>query len=217
MRARAAGSGVEERRVAAVADGDGMAGDAEAAGVGGFLGGDGHEHVGDAPGGPLHEEGGGAAGPGRRLVEQEAVAGIGDPRHAGGIGGPAGEEAADRHVAVHDVRALAAQQADEGYKGAELGERRDPAHEGGGFDAEPLGADVGQQRTLGADAHDLVAPGADGAHQRQDEVAQGEIDVGDLDDFHGGRADATGSREALHPHPAPSRARALRHFHIAFP
>ena len=58
--------------------------------------------------------------------------------------------------------------------------RREGAGEGKGLNAEALGADGVQVRALGADADDLVAPGADGAHEGEEELAEGEIDVGDF-------------------------------------
>jgi hypothetical protein len=43
------------------------------------------------------------------VIEQEAVAGIGDLRHAGEMGGQACQEAADRHVGVNKIRLFRAQ------------------------------------------------------------------------------------------------------------
>jgi hypothetical protein len=184
-----AGDGVraEDGGVAAVEDGDGVGGDVEAPCVCGFLGGDGGEDVGDPAGGQLHGQAGGAAGPGRGLVEQESVAGIGDMRHAGGLRGHAGEEAADRHVGVDEVRFFGAEQGEKGAVGADLGSGREAAREGRGFDAEALAADIRQQGAVRADADHGMAAGAGAAHEGQQEVAEGEIDVGDFDDFHVGR------------------------------
>ena len=57
------------------------------------------------------------------MIEQEAVAGIGDLRHAGDAGGQAREEAADRHVGVDEVRFLGAQDGDQGPERAEMRQR----------------------------------------------------------------------------------------------
>ena len=121
------------------------------------------------------------------LVEQEAVAGIGDARHAGGAGGEAGEKAADRHVRVHEVRPLGAEQVVQRNERAPLRGRRQAARHRHRSEAETLGADLVEQRAVGADADHLVAARADAAHQRQQEVAQGEVYVGDFYDFHRGR------------------------------
>ena len=55
---------------------------------------------------------------------------------------------------------------------------------GSAVDAETLGAHGRQQRPVGADTDHLVAARADAAHQRQQEMPEGEVDVGELDDFH---------------------------------
>ena len=73
-------TGAETGGVATVADRDGVAGDPEAAGVGGLFGGDGHSEVGEASAEPFHGQAEGAAGDGPGLVEQKAVAGVGDAR-----------------------------------------------------------------------------------------------------------------------------------------
>ncbi len=75
-------------------------------------------------------EGGGPARQGDRLVEQEAMTGIGDPRHARDTGGQAAEEAADRHMGMHQIRALAPQQGDQRAEGPPLRQRGQAADEG---------------------------------------------------------------------------------------
>ena len=177
--------GAEDGGVAAVADRFGVGGDVQAARVAGLGFRDGQEHVGHPGGDPLHDEGQAAAGQrGRCVVEQEAVAGIGDLRHAGDAGGQARQEAADRHMGVDEVGLFGAQDGHQRPERPEMRQRRQAADEGDRDDAEPLGPDVRQQRTFGAGADDFVPAGAHGAHQRQQEVPQGKIDVGDFDDFH---------------------------------
>ena len=177
--------GAEQRRVAPIADGNRRARDVQAPGVGRFLGRDGGEGVCHAAGDQLHGQAGGAARPGGGLVEQEAVARVGDVRHAGGAGGHAREEAADGHVGVHQVRLFGAEEREQCRVGAGLGGGAEAAHEGGGFDAEAFFADGGEQGAVCADADHLVAAGAGAAHQREEEVGEGEIDVGEFDDAHG--------------------------------
>ena len=177
---------VEAGGVPAIADGGGAGVDAEAAGVGGFLRGHGEEGPGPARGGPFHEEGQGAAGRGAGLVEEEAVACVGDVGDAGDAGGEAGEEAADGHVGVDDVGPFRAEQGEEGAERAELGARAEGAGHGDGDDAQAAGADVVQQGTVGAHADHLVTPGGTGLHEGEEEVAEGEVHVGDFEDLHGG-------------------------------
>ena len=55
---------------------------------------------------------------------------------------------------------------------------------GAGSMRKPLVAGVGQQRTLSDDGDDVMAAGADGAHEREQEMAQRKVDVDDLDNFH---------------------------------
>ena len=50
---------------------------------------------------------------------------------------------------------------------------------------KPSARGIRQQRTVGADADDLVTAGAHGAHQRQQEMAERKVDVGNFDDFQG--------------------------------
>jgi hypothetical protein len=163
-----------------------VAGDQQAARVAGLLGGDGHVDVGQAAAEPLDQQRNRAPRPGAGLIEEIAVAGVGDARHAGDAGGEAGQEAADRHVRVHEVRAFGAHQDDEGAEGTPLRQRGQAAHEGDWRDPETFGAGDVQQGAFRGDADHLVAAGADAAHQRQQEMAQGKIDVDDFEDLHGG-------------------------------
>ena len=178
------GVGAENRGIAAIADGDGVAVDVQAFGVLRFLGGDGGEDVGDAAGGEFHGERGGASWPGARLVEQESVAGIGDTWHPGLAGGHAGEEAADGHVGVNEVGFFGAEQSEQGAVGTALGGGGQAAGQRQGFDTEAFVADRGQKGAVGAGADDRVAAGACAAHEGEKEMAEGEIDVGDLNDLH---------------------------------
>ena len=84
---------------------------------------------------------------------------------------------------MDEVGLFGAQDGDQGLEGAEVGERGQAADEGDRDDAEALGPNVVQQGSFGAGADDFVAAVADGAHQRQQEMPQREIDVGDFDDF----------------------------------
>ena len=143
----------------------------EARGVGGFLPRDGEEDVRQAAGEPFHRERGGASPPWAGLVEQEAVAGVGDHRHAGRARGEAGEEAADGHVRVHQLGAFLADEPVERQESAALGDRREAAGQRRRQDAEAFGPHVGQKRAFGADAGDVVAFGAKRAHQGEEEVA----------------------------------------------
>jgi hypothetical protein len=72
----------------------------------------------------------------------------------------------------------------QGKEGAGVRQRRDAPGERQRDHAEALGAHLGEQRALGAHAHHVMAARADAAHQRQQELAEGEVDVGELDDFH---------------------------------
>jgi hypothetical protein len=164
----------------------------EAARVRRFLGRDCGEDVGDAAGDQLHGQAGGATGPGGGLVEQEAVARVGDMRHAGGAGGHAGQEAADGHVGVDEIGFFGAEQGQQGTEGAVLRQRGQAAGQFWGFQAKTFGADVGQQRAVGADSDHFVPTGAGAAHQGEQEVPQREIDIGDFDDFH--RTDVSAPR-----------------------
>ena len=67
---------------------------------------------------------------------------VGDFRNAGGAGRKPCEEAADRHVAVNQVRALAAKQPDEGAECPVLCKWRDPTDEGRWLYAKAFGADI---------------------------------------------------------------------------
>ena len=111
------------------------------------------------------------------------MAGIADPRHAGHAGGEPAEEACDRHVRMHQVRLLVAHQPQQGGQRARLLGGREAAHRRQGRDAEPFGADRVEQRAVrtGADHFMAACPGP--AHQRQEEVAEREIDVDDFEDF----------------------------------
>ena len=171
--------------VATVADGDGVAVDVEAAGVVGLGFADGQEDVGDVRGQPLHGEANDSAWPGAGEIEPEAVARVGDARDAHPPRGHARQEAADRHVRVHQVGALVAEQTHKIAEGAPMGQWRGRAFQSRRDDAEALGPRDTQQGTVGADADDLVTAGAHGAHQRQQEMAERKVDVGDFDDFQG--------------------------------
>ena len=174
------GVGVEAGRVAAVADADGARVDAPAPGHGGLLGGDGEIGVGKAAADPLDGEAQGAAPGGAGLVEKETVAGVGDVGHTAEPGREAGEESADWHVGVHQVRALGADEADQGAQRRPLGAGRETAGERQRLHTQAFGADVVEQRAGGADADDVVPLVAECAHERQQEVAERKIDVGDL-------------------------------------
>ena len=88
-------------------------------------------------------------------------------------------------------------------------QRRQPARERHRHDPEALGAHLVQQRALGADADHLVAARPDRAHQRQQEVPEREIDVGDLDDLH-----RRGTGDRLTVSPAVATDLADRPFHL---
>ena len=100
------------------------------------------------------------------------MARVGDARNARHARRQPGEEAADRHVAVHQVRPLAPQQGDEGAEGPPLCNRRHPSDERRWLDAEAFRADVGKQRPVRGDPDHLVPAFPDAAHERQDEMAQ---------------------------------------------
>jgi hypothetical protein len=50
------------------------------------------------------------------------------------------------------------------------------------MNAQTLGTYIVEQRPIGADAQHVVSAVANATHQRQQEVPQGEIDVGDFYD-----------------------------------
>ena len=134
-----------------------------------------------------------AAPPDRpRLVEQEAVAGIGDSRHADAAGGEATDDAADRHVRVHQIEAFVAQHAAQFSEGPGMGKRVEAARQGQRDDPEPLRPWLCEQGSLGTHPHDLVPAITHAAHQRQQEMPQREIDVDDLGDLQGFAASTTG-------------------------
>ena len=114
------------------------------------------------------------------------MAGVRHAGHAAEPGRDAGEQAADWEMAVHHVGALGADQLSKRDEGPDLRERRQGARHRHGDDAESLGAQHVEHRPVGADAHDLVPPVAQPAHQRQHELPQRKVDVGDLQDFHAG-------------------------------
>ena len=152
--------------------------------IGGFLVGDGHEDLGDPRGEPFHEETDGLAGRVAGIVEPEAVAGIGDPRYPRPPRGHAGDEAAQRHMGMHQIGFFRSEQRHQCLEGAPVGERRDLALQRQTDDAEALGPGDLQQRAFGAGADHLMSPVPRGPHQREEELAEGEVDVGDFDDFH---------------------------------
>jgi hypothetical protein len=113
------------------------------------------------------------------------MAGVGDARHTGRPGGHPGEEPADRHMRVHEVRPLRPEQRNERGKGTQMRPGRQGPLERQRHDAETLVTYRGQQRPLGAGPDRLVAPRPRLPHQRQKKLPQREIDVGNLDDLQG--------------------------------
>ena len=76
-------------------------------------------------------------------------------------------------------------------EGAPMGQWGGCAFQSRRDDAEALGPRDTQQGTVSTDADDLVTAGSHGEHQRQQEVAERKIDVGNFDYFQGsGRAGA---------------------------
>ena len=146
------------------------------------------EGVGDARRQPFHREADSGARPGAREIEPEPVPGIGDPRHAGPPCRHPRQEAADRHVRVHEVRALSARNSRTRARNArQCASERDAALQLQCLDPETLCARSVQERPFGTDADHLMAARADRPHQRQQELRQREVDVGDLDDLQAGR------------------------------
>ena len=86
---------------------------------------------------------------------------------------------------MDEVGFLAPEERDHGAQRAPLDCGREVAGERQRLDAEALGAGVGEQRAVSGDADDLVAARRRAAHEREQEVAQGKVDVGDFDDLHG--------------------------------
>jgi hypothetical protein len=86
-------------------------------------------------------------------------------------------------MSVNQAWLFSAEQGGKGGQGAGLGNGRKAAGQGKSLAAEPLGAQIGEQRTIGADADHAVAARPDATHQRQNEVAERKVDVGDFDDF----------------------------------
>ena len=91
------------------------------------------------------------------LVEEEAVARVGDVRDPSDAGGEAGDEAADRHVGVDHVRPLAPEQRDHGAQSPPLRQGREAAGEGQRLDPQALGAGIIEQRAVCGNAYNLVA------------------------------------------------------------
>ena len=143
------------------------------------------EHIGHPSGDQLHRQPRRPAQPGAALIEQKAVAGEGDLRHPGDARGQPAEKAGDWRMGMHQIRLFRPHQRHQGAKGADMRHRRKAALERQPDDAKALGTNVVQQWALGADADDFVpaVPGA--AHQGQQEMPQGEVHVGDFQDFHG--------------------------------
>jgi hypothetical protein len=177
--------GAKDRRVAPVADHHRVAPDVPAARIGRVRRRDGGEHVGEARANQLHRQPGAAPQRAAGLIVQKAVAGVGDARHPGDARGRTAEEATDRHVRMHQIGLFGAQQADQGAERPQIGGGGDAALERHRLDPEAVGADLVQQRAVGADADHLVTAGAGAAHRRQQEMPQRKVDVGDFDDFHG--------------------------------
>ncbi len=143
---------LEAAGVAAIAHGDRIAMDFQAPRVLGFLLADGQEHVGEQSARALHGERGGASRPWPGLIEQEPVARIGHPRHAGGACGGARQKAADRHMGVHEVGLFAPEQGVEFREGACLCRRRQAARQGYRRDTQTFRAHIVKQRSVCADA-----------------------------------------------------------------
>jgi hypothetical protein len=169
-------------RVAPVPDGDRRAGEPQAAGIVGFLRRDRHEEMGDLSRAPFHGERRGAARQGARLIEQEAMAGIGDAWHARRPRRQSAEEAAQRHMGMDHVGLFGPQQPHQGHKACGLGQRRGAPFQRQRHDAEALGPKRSQQRAVGAGADHLVAARAAFPQQRRQEVPHRKIGVRQLDD-----------------------------------
>ena len=147
-------------------------------------GGDRHEDVGDPAADPFHGE---AAAPTQQrsvLVEQEPVARIGHARHPAEPCRKPRQKAADRHMRVHQVGPLGAEQPHQGAKRPPMRRSESCARTSQRIDPEALGAHLLEQPAIRAHANHLVPACPHRPHQRQQELPEREIDIGDLDDLH---------------------------------
>ena len=95
-----------------------------------------------------------------------------------------GQQPRNRHMAMHEIKLLPRQKPPQLGKGAGLRQRVQAAGKARGMDAKPLRPRQIEQWPLGANPHHLMAPRPRAAHQRQQEMPQREIDIGDLTDAH---------------------------------
>src|SRR5262249_947335 len=108
---------------------------------------------------------------------------VGNPWHPSPPGGHSRQETADRHMRMHDVRPLFAKQPHHVTERPPMRQRRYVPLQPWRHPTETPGPHSAQQGTFGTDADDLRPPHPHRTHQRQQEMPQRKIDIGDFDDF----------------------------------